>query len=306
MRSGDEKRETRLRGAKGMKSKAAGALAFAFAFAFVLAAIIGPAVTGLLAQQYESYAPGLWRGEVVRPRPDIGDLKSLRIYTEADYPPFNYYDEDGTLTGFNVELIQAMCDALGVRCAIEVKDWELLLPSLASKKADIVAASIKISEESLKSADFTDRYYDTPARFISRKGVELPDIIPEALAGRKIGVVKDSAHHAFLRHYYVNSKITPFKSREEMQKALIEKKIDLLLDDGVTSVFWLNGASSKACCAFRGGPLMDRRYFGDGVGFAVRRGDRRLRELLNYALEKVRRDGVFEELFLRYFPISFY
>ena len=266
----------------------------------------GMVALGLAEQGGSNYVPGVWRGDVQRPKPDFSGLPSLRILTEADYPPFNYYDEDGALTGFNIELIQAICEVLQVSCSVETRDWEALMPALAHKEADIVAASVSISAGSLLFADFTDRYYETPARFVSRKKLELNDITPETLKGKKIGVVESSSHHSFLKEFYSGVKIIPLKTREKLHKALLDGQIELLFDDGITSVFWLNGTSSKACCAFRGGPLLDPKYFGNGVGFAVQKGNRRLRELLNYALEKVRRDGIYEELFLRYFPISFY
>ncbi len=268
--------------------------------------IAGGRIVEGFAQQADGYVPGLWRGEVQKPKPDFSGLPPFRVYTESDYPPFNYYDEDGVLTGFNVELIQALCEVLGVSCAIKARDWETLLPSLQRKEADIVAASIVISAKSLEMADFTDRYYETPARFISRKNRNFEDITPEALAGREVGVIDGSVHEAYLKKYYDNVKITPFKNREALRKALMDNKVELIFDDGITTVFWLNGTDSSSCCRFRGGPLMDPAFFGNGVGFAVQKGNRRLRELLNYALEKVRRDGTYEELFLRYFPLSFY
>ncbi|MCP4936403.1 MAG: transporter substrate-binding domain-containing protein [bacterium] len=258
------------------------------------------------AQQGKSYVPGVWRGDVQRPRPDFSGLAPLRVITEADYPPFNYYDEDGTLTGFNVELIQAICGVLGVTCSVEARDWEFLLPSLGRKEVDIVAASITISSDSLKTADFTDHYYETPARFVVAKGDDLAEITPEALKGKTVGVIAGSSHQAYLQKYYYGVKLTLVERRDELRKMLLEGKVKVIFDDGITSVFWLNGTLSKACCAFSGGPIIDQKYFGEGVGFAVQKGNRRLREMLNYALEKVRRDGIYEELFLRYFPLSFY
>jgi polar amino acid transport system substrate-binding protein len=269
-------------------------------------ACAGIAAGPLLAQQSGGIVPGLWRGDVQRPRPDMSGLPPLRILTEADYPPFNYYDEDGTLTGFNIELMQAVCEVMGVACNFEVRDFEALMPSLARGEADIVAASLSITAQNLKSADFSERYYETPARFIGKKGRDIADVTPETVSGMRIGVIAGSRHEAYLRNYFPAAQMVTLKDRDELRQVLLDDKIDLLFDDGITSVFWLNGASSKNCCAFRGGPFMDAGYFGDGVGFALRKGDRRLRDIINYALEKVRRDGTYEELFLRYFPLSFY
>jgi polar amino acid transport system substrate-binding protein len=268
--------------------------------------LAGLAASGPLAQQASGIVPGLWRGEVARPRPDMTGLPPLRILTEADYPPFNYYDEDGTLTGFNVELMQAVCAVMEVACSFEVRDFESLLPSLQRGEADIVSASLSINPDNLKIADFSERYYETPARFIGKKSREIADVTPEIANGLRIGVMAGSQHENYLRNFFPGVVAMPMKDRDELREALVQDRVDLIFDDGITSVFWLNGTASKGCCAFRGGPYMDTGYFGDGVGFAIRKGERRLREIVNYALEKVRRDGTYEELFLRYFPLSFY
>jgi polar amino acid transport system substrate-binding protein len=79
--------------------------------------------------------------------------------------------------------------------------------------------------------------------------------------------------------------------------------VDLLFDDGITLVFWLNGTASRACCEFKGGPFGEPKYFGDGVGIAVNREDVQLKTQINGALKRLRESGRFEELLLRYFPL---
>jgi polar amino acid transport system substrate-binding protein len=64
--------------------------------------------------------------------------------------------------------------------------------------------------------------------------------------------------------------------------------------------------TSEGCCEFRGGPYLDTTYFGEGVGIAVKKGNRQMVSILNYALEQVHATGRYEELFLRYFPMSFF
>ena len=64
--------------------------------------------------------------------------------------------------------------------------------------------------------------------------------------------------------------------------------------------------TSEGCCEFRAGPISISKYFGEGVGIAVKKDNRQLAEILNYALEQVHASGRYEELFLRYFPMSFF
>ncbi len=78
----------------------------------------------------------------------------------------------------------------------------------------------------------------------------------------------------------------------------------MLFGDGFALSFWLNGASSGGCCAFAGGPFIESRYFGEGIGIAVKRGNDTLRQAINWALFRIWETGRFTELWLRYFPIS--
>ena len=75
-------------------------------------------------------------------KPDLKKLETVRFVTDTDYPPFHYLDEDGTLTGFNVDLARAICDELAVECDIRSLSWEELIPALAGKQADAQRARI--------------------------------------------------------------------------------------------------------------------------------------------------------------------
>ena len=77
-----------------------------------------------------------------------------------------------------------------------------------------------------------------------------------------------------------------------------------LFGDAVSLAFWLNGTDSGGCCAFRGGPFLESRFFGEGIGIAVKRGNDLLRQALNWALFRQWEKGSFTDLWLRYFPIN--
>jgi polar amino acid transport system substrate-binding protein len=250
--------------------------------------------------------PDSWQGDALRPKPDIKGLSRIRFVTDSDYPPFHYYDEVGALTGFNVDLAKAICEVLEVRCEIESTNWSDLIPTLERGEADAAIASIRITDAALKEADFSSRYYATPARFVARKESDVRDIRPETVEGLKIGVQKGTGHEAYLKRFFPAAAIAAFDNAEDAQKALKDGAIDLIFGDGITLTFWLNGAESQACCEFRGGPYLDAKFFGEGVGIAVKKGNRDLAEILTYGLEQVHASGRYEELFLRYFPMSFF
>ena len=228
---------------------------------------------------------------------------AIRFLTDSDYPPFNYYDEDNVLTGFNVDVARAVCLELAAACDIQVRPWPELLPALRRGETDAVIASHAVSANALKIVDFTDRYYHTPARFAGKRSAGRLDATPEGLEGRKIAVTKGTAHEAYLRAFFRDSSIRAFDTPELARDALTTGSVDLIFDDGISLAFWLNGTSSRACCEFKGGPFGEPKYFGDGVGIAVKRDDVQLRTLINGALRKLRESGRFEELLLRYFPM---
>jgi polar amino acid transport system substrate-binding protein len=228
---------------------------------------------------------------------------AIRFLTESDFPPFNYFDEDNVLTGFNVDMARAICLEVDAACDIQVRPWATLFPALAKGEAEAVIASHSITPNALKVVDFTDRYYFTPARFAGKRGPAQLDITPGGLEGRRIAVAKGTAHEAYLRAFFRDSAIRVFETVELARDALVTGSVDFLFDDGISLAFWLNGTASKACCEFKGGPFAEPKFFGDGIGIAVRRDDVQLKALINSALKRMRESGRYEELLLRYFPL---
>lgn len=238
---------------------------------------------------------------------DLPKRVVLRFVTESENPPFNFYDEDGILTGFNVDLARSLCLELNASCDVKVKPWDELFLALRRGEADAVIASHAITPQALAEVAFTDRYFHTPGRFAApRSAAAELEITPEGLDGKRIAVPAGTAHEAYLRVYFRDSRILPYPTAEMAREALAAGQADVLFDDGVSLAFWLNGTLSRQCCEFRGGPFLEPRFFGDGIAIAVSRKDPGLRSQLNGALRRVRASGRFEEIVARYFPLRLY
>lgn len=228
---------------------------------------------------------------------------AIRFMTDSDYPPFHYYDEEGVLTGFNVDMARAICLELSAACDIQVRTWNELLPALRRGDTDALVASHAITPALLKEFDVTDRYYFTPARFVGRRDAQQVTATPEGLRGKRVGVVRGSAHEAYARTFFPNSAIVPFESAELAWDAVrTGGGVDVSFGDGIALTFWINGTLSRGCCELKGGPFFEPKYFGDGVGIVVPKTDAQLKGLINAALARIRASGRYEELMLRYFP----
>jgi len=139
---------------------------------------------------------------------------------------------------------------------------------------------------------------------VARVDSPIADVLPERLEGKKIAVISGTAHEAYLNAMFTEAEVRPYPNAEAARDALRHKDVDLLFGDGIALAFWLNGTDSEGCCAFRGGPFLESRFFGEGVGIAVKRGNDLLRLALNWALFQLWEKGSFTDLWLRYFPLS--
>ena len=251
-----------------------------------------------------SQAPSFWDPNRTVEKPDLSTVRQIRFLTEDDFPPFNFQLPDGQLAGFNVDLARAICAELDVPCTIQRRSWDLLTSSLNDNSGDAVIASIAINTETRQQVDFTSPYFLTPGRFVFRRDSTLKDISPKALGDRPVAVVGGSRYEAFLTAFYPKLVRVNFETPALTRNALQTGRVQAVFGDAVTLSYWLNGQEAANCCEFRGGPYTDPRFFGDGVGIAVKKGNGALRRVLDYALARLARRGVFSELYFKYFPIG--
>ena len=248
--------------------------------------------------------PSFWDPNKMPEKPDLASIRQIRFLTEDDYPPFNFQGPDGQLAGFNVDLARAICAELAVPCTIQRRSWDLLIPSLDDNSGDAVIASLAINDDTRKQVDFTAPYFQAPGRFVLRKDSLLKDIAPATLGDRSVSVVAGSRHEAFLTAFYPKLTRVTFETPALARTAVKAGRVQMHFGDATTLSYWLNGSEAGGCCEFRGGAFTDPRFFGDGVGVAVKKGNVALRRALDYALARLARRGVYGELYLKYFPIG--
>jgi polar amino acid transport system substrate-binding protein len=233
-------------------------------------------------------------------------ISAIRFLTEEDYPPFNFAGADGQLQGFNIDLARAICAELGANCSIQPRRWDLLLPALDTDGGDAVIASHRIDADLRQRFEVSAPVYRVSARFAGRRDGAITAVETTALQGKTIAVVGGSRHEAFLNAVFPAIRIERYDTTERALEAMRRGQADLAFGDGIAVSFWLNGSESLDCCGFVGGPFTEARYFGEGAGIVMRRGNSDLRQAIDYALWRISRDGRFAKLYLKHFPIPFY
>ncbi|WP_175868375.1 transporter substrate-binding domain-containing protein [Bartonella gabonensis] len=241
-------------------------------------------------------------------QPDTKDIIRLRFVTTFDFPPFNFLDQTGRLAGYNIDLLRAICSKLKLEklCEVEVVPWKELVEHVKNDGAEVIIAGLKETSQTQQDLVFTKSYLRFPARFVASRQLNFDEPISDQLAHLTSGVLSKSIHEKVFHDYFPKAKWQRFKEREELYKALQEHKIDLIFDDGFALSLWFKNQKSVDFYHFVGGPYMAPQLLGQGMQLAVAKKNEKLIDILNYALKSLEEDGKLTELYLRYFPISFY
>jgi arginine/ornithine transport system substrate-binding protein len=240
-------------------------------------------------------------------QPVYADEKPLKIGIEAAYPPFASKAADGSIVGFDYDIGNALCAEMKVKCTWVEQEFDGLIPALKVRKIDAILSSMSITEDRRKSVDFTDRYYSTQARLVMKDGATVSDDLSE-LKGKQIGVQRGSIHDKFAKDVLAKkgAQIKSYSSQNEIYLDLKAGRLDgtvadaTLLQDG-----FLKTDSGKGY-AFVGPAFSDPAYFGDGIGIAVRKGDKANVERINAAITAIRASGEYKKVQDKYFDFDVY
>jgi polar amino acid transport system substrate-binding protein/arginine/ornithine transport system substrate-binding protein len=227
---------------------------------------------------------------------------SLRIATEGTYPPWSFKDAQGSLQGWDVDIANALCEKMKVKCEIVAQDWDGIIPGLMARKFDMIVASMAITEQRRQRVDFSDRYKETISRFIAKKGTP-DDVSPAALKGKTIGVQRGSIQASYLTQNYKESEIKFYDTPQAVELDLVAGRVDYAMGNMVTYFVGFLKTPASANFGFVG-PELKGGLLGDGNGIAVRKGDAETLRRVNAALAAIRADGTYDRITAKYFPFK--
>ena len=245
---------------------------------------------------------------------------SIRIGTEGAYPPWNAKDESGKLIGFEVELANWLCIYMGADCTLVEQDWDGMIPGLIMRKYDAIMAGMSITDERMKTINFSQGYADEVASLAVMKGSPLEGMdtpkainlsigggdvkkalktLTAALAGKTIGVQTATIHQNFLESGDVGSvKVRTYKTQDEVNLDLAAGRIDAAL---AAAVAFTDYAEKSGKAVVLVGPTFSGGAFGNGVGVGIRKDDTDLLNRFNKAINTARKNGKISELAIKWF-----
>jgi arginine/ornithine transport system substrate-binding protein len=238
------------------------------------------------------------------------DWKLVRIGVEGAYPPFSYTTADGKLEGFDIDIAIALCEAMGVEYKLVAQDWDGIIPALLARKYDAIIASMSITEERKKKVAFTNKYYNTPAKFVCKKGTMKEftrEQVAEVTAGKTIGVQRATIHDNFISDNGGEGVVIKrYATQDEAYMDLRAGRVDMLLADSVAIDGGFLKKPEGQDYQFIGPDLTDKKWFGEGSGIAIRQKDTDLVEMFNKAIKQIRADGTYKAIQDKYFDFDVY
>ena len=244
----------------------------------------------------------------------------IKIGTEGAHPPWNSKNEAGQLIGFEVDLANWLCIYMKADCTIVEQDWDGMIPALIMRKFDAIMAGMSITDERMKTINFSQGYADEVAQLAVMKGSSLEDMdtpsginlslggsdvkkvfktLTGALAGKTICVQRATIHQNFLESGDVG-KITvrTYKTQDEVNLDLVAGRCDAAL---AAAVAFTDYAEKSGKPVLLVGPTLSGGVFGNGVGVGTRKDDTELLKAFNKAIDQARKSGKISELAIKWF-----
>jgi len=221
--------------------------------------------------------------------------QDLRIAFDVPYEPFEYRDDNGELTGFEVELATAMCEELQANCEFVIQAWDGMIPGLLARKFDLIMSSMSITPERAERVLFSEPYYITPGGWFGPESFNTDVTDMDAMKDKTVGVQRGTTMDTYVTENMggvVN--IKRYTTAEDMVLDLEGQRLDVVfVDYPVGEQTVLNKEGYKEV----GEPVK----LGEGVGVAMRKRDAKLAEDVNAALKKLKEDGTYDTIMQKYF-----
>ena len=230
----------------------------------------------------------------------------LKVAIDPTYEPFTYKTADGKPTGFDVDIANAICAEMKRNCVFVEQVWDSMIPGLQARKYDVVVSSLSITEERKRVIDFSDRYYKTPSAIVVKKGTAYAN--PASLKGKRIGVLKGSTQEKWAMGELKPAGVTvvPYEAQDQVYLDIKAGRLDGTVADKVEVHGGFLRKPEGKDYGYVGPDQYDVKYYGEGIGIAMRKGQKELKQQLDEAIDTIRKNGTYAKIAKKYFEFDPY
>lgn len=214
----------------------------------------------------------------------------IRIATEGAYPPFNDLAADGKLVGFDVDVMNALCEQMKARCEIVAQDWDGIIPGLLVNKYDAIIAGMSITPERLEQVDFTEPYFANTIVWLSKTDGSFD---PQNIKGKVLGGQRSTTGATYISDKYDGkdgNRVQLYDSYVNAYLDMAAGRNDAVMAEKVSAADWLKNNNNPSFGLV--GQEIDNN---DNIAIAVRKGDP-LKDEFNQALATLKQSGKLAEI----------
>ena len=215
--------------------------------------------------------------------------------TNAEFPPFEYVGDDGEPDGFDVALIKAVGEKLGMEVQVENMEFDSLVSSIGNR-IDGAIAGMTVTDDRKEQVDFSDAYYEAVQFVIVPADSEIAaaDDLKNKTIGVQLGTTGD-----FIASDIEGTTVNTYNKGVDAVNDLINGRVDcVIIDKNPALVFEskFQDDGSKITAVDGAQFEFEPEYY----AIAVPKGDTALVDAINKAIEELKADGTFDELVKTY------
>jgi len=229
---------------------------------------------------------------------DLAKVKEsgkIRMAMSGQYPPFNFVDEQNQLTGFDVEIGKEIARRIGVEGEALSTAWDGIIAGLLANKYELICGSMAITDERLKSIDFSDPYYRSGAQLFVKKDSAVKSV--QDLKGKKVGVTLGTTYEKWVRENIADADVRTYKGVPDMILEIANGRIDGFITDKIVGALAIKDKGVPIDLA--GGLLYEEK-----MGIALRQNNPELKAAINKALTEMKEDGSYKKISMKWLGID--
>ena len=233
--------------------------------------------------------------------------KEIRLAVDPTYPPLEYKTPDGKLTGFGVDIANALCAQMHAKCVWVETSFDGMIPGLLARKFDVISSSMTITPKRMEQIAFSNKISNAPARLVVRRGSSLlPD--PATLKGKRVGVEQGTSQEDYARARWqpAGVEIVAYQNQDQVYADLVSGRIDAAFQASIEASDGFLKKPEGKDFEFAGPAMDDPKYFGQGDGLGLRKQDVELRDAFNQALAEILANGTYARINKKYFDFDIY
>ncbi len=230
------------------------------------------------------------------------DDKQYLIGVDGTYPPFSHRNLDNEFKGFDIDIANALCLTMKIKCTLVGFEWSNLLAAVRGKKVDFVIASVDITGPRRRLVDFSVPYLRIPSAIVVQKDSILSGLDIEDLRDAQLGVLKSSPHAEYIRTHRPDAHIKLYENKADYFVDLVNRKLDGIAGNPILLNDWLQTSDGKNCCRLLGTLPHDHQINGEGFGIAVEKNSDKLLKQINKALKSINKSGKYAKIMRTHLP----